>query len=308
VSAINTIGPTIERLPVRELAGGAMSIEFDAPQRGLYQFTVLADGRELLRAKHFEFALLQCADHLLDAVAEAVHFLVKAVELAYAITGQSQPPLQVRLNVFDGRPVYRYRTADGEAVVYADTGALQVDGVPPALIERVASRWVGQPVAAATCAGSFGFAPMNDYTSGLHPYSLAVSDLNGDGRNDIAVANDSGNDVSVLLASGSPGSFAPPVHYPTGNRAGSVVASDLNGDGRPDLAVTNLNSNTLSVLLAAGSPGSCFTRSFRRRRRWLARASSHVTQSIAVRRIFATLRLSVPGAVPSTSRRTPTPK
>jgi len=27
-------------------------------------------------------------------------------------------------------------------------------------------------------------AGKNDYTSGLHPYSLAVSDLNGDGRND----------------------------------------------------------------------------------------------------------------------------
>ena len=52
------------------------------------------------------------------------------------------------------------------------------------LVPLLAALPATQPVAAATCAGSFGFAPMNDYTSGLHPYSLAVSDLNGDGRND----------------------------------------------------------------------------------------------------------------------------
>ncbi len=99
-----------------------------------------------------------------------------------------------------------------------------------------------RPVAAAICAGSFGFAPKVGYATRNNPYSLAVADLNGDGRADIAVANDTGNGVSVLLASGSPGSFAPPVSYPTGSRAGSVVAGDLNGDGQLDVVVTAINA------------------------------------------------------------------
>ena len=68
---------------------------------------------------------------------------------AYAAVGQSQQPAQVRLNVFDGRPVYRFRVGRGESLVYADTGAPQVD-VSKALMGRIASAWVKQPATAAT--------------------------------------------------------------------------------------------------------------------------------------------------------------
>ncbi len=67
---------------------------------------------------------------------------------AYAALGQSQPPAQVRLNTFDGRPVYRFRAGRGESLVYADTGARQVD-VSNALMARIASAWVRQPADAA---------------------------------------------------------------------------------------------------------------------------------------------------------------
>jgi PepSY-associated TM region len=69
---------------------------------------------------------------------------------AYAIAGQSQPPLQVRLSTFDGRPAYRFGTGSGETLVYADSGALQTGVISEALAARVASRWVGQPISAAT--------------------------------------------------------------------------------------------------------------------------------------------------------------
>src|SRR6185369_1202741 len=42
---------------------------------------------------------------------------------AYAVTGQSQPPSQVRLNLFDGRPAYRFRGGRGDTIVFADDGA-----------------------------------------------------------------------------------------------------------------------------------------------------------------------------------------
>ena len=51
--------------------------------------------------------------------------------------------------------------------------------------------------------GDGTFAARLDYPAGSTPYSIAVADLNGDGRPDLAVANngyvpDNGN-VSVLL-------------------------------------------------------------------------------------------------------------
>src|SRR3954452_13522917 len=65
---------------------------------------------------------------------------------ALAVSGQAQPAAQIRLNIFDGRPAYRFRTASADTIVFADTGALQTGPVPDALAARVASRWVGQPV------------------------------------------------------------------------------------------------------------------------------------------------------------------
>lgn len=108
---------------------------------------------------------------------------------AFALTSRSQPPLQVRLNIFDGRPVYRFVGTEGEAIVYADTGAVQTVPVPSALIERAASRWVGQPVAAArvetvdaadqwTVAGSFrALRPLQKFSwpNGEQAYVSRVS-------------------------------------------------------------------------------------------------------------------------------------
>src|SRR6266511_2433949 len=41
---------------------------------------------------------------------------------AYTTLGRTEPASEVRLNTFDGRPAYRFRTGRGEAIVYADTG------------------------------------------------------------------------------------------------------------------------------------------------------------------------------------------
>jgi hypothetical protein len=68
---------------------------------------------------------------------------------AYARLGATQPPAQARLNTFDGRPVYRFRSGRGESLVYADTGALP-SSVSKEMMARIASAWVGRPSDAAT--------------------------------------------------------------------------------------------------------------------------------------------------------------
>ena len=109
---------------------------------------------------------------------------------------------------------------------------------------------------------------ITNYPTGISPSSVAIGDLNGDGRLDLVTANIGGDPlgtptpagtVSVLLGNGG-GTFSAATPYPTGSVIPSSVAiGDLNGDGRLDLAVTNYGSpsslvpaGTVSVFLGAG--------------------------------------------------------
>src|SRR6266516_589209 len=82
------------------------------------------------------------------------------------------------------------------------------------------------------------FAKARNYTTGSGPYSIALDDLNGDGKPDLATANLDANTVSVLLNRGD-GRFGAKHDYRTGDGPESLRVGDLNGDGRPDLTTAN---------------------------------------------------------------------
>jgi len=114
-------------------------------------------------------------------------------------------------------------------------------------------------------AGSF--AASVDFGTGSEPLSVAIGDLDGDGRNDLAVANFASNTVSVLrntATSGSigPGSFDSRYDFETGVEGYSIAIGDLNGDGRPDLAEANGYSSGVSILRNTAAPGSIDAYSF----------------------------------------------
>ncbi len=107
-----------------------------------------------------------------------------------------------------------------------------------------------QPIPAAQ-KPQVKFAPAVAYDSGGPvATSVAVADLNGDGKLDLVVANycqslnQYGNcfnigEVAVLLGNGD-GTFQPAVTYSTGAyNANSVAVRDVNGDGIPDVVVGN---------------------------------------------------------------------
>ena len=96
--------------------------------------------------------------------------------------------------------------------------------------------------------GSFGSASFIPRAAGSDPSGIAVADLNGDGRDDLAVANFGSADVSVLLGQGD-GSFGAATDYAVGTQPSGVAAGNLNGDALPDLAVANNGSDDVSVLL-----------------------------------------------------------
>jgi hypothetical protein len=99
-------------------------------------------------------------------------------------------------------------------------------------------------------AGSFS-APTN-FSAGTYPLSVAVGDFNGDGKQDLAVANVLSDNVSILLGDGA-GSFSAPTNFGVGHNPYSVAVGDFNGDGKQDLAVANYGSNNVSILLGNGA-------------------------------------------------------
>jgi hypothetical protein len=93
------------------------------------------------------------------------------------------------------------------------------------------------------------------------PRSVALGDVNGDGKIDIATADSGSNTVSTLLGAGA-GVFATHTQFIVGDSPLSVSIGDLNGDGKPDLATANFNSMNASVLLATGGGGFAAQRLF----------------------------------------------
>ena len=120
---------------------------------------------------------------------------------------------------------------------------------------------VANQCAGSSCGGSTGIvgvllgngdgtfqAAVSYESGGQNAYSVAVNDVDGDGKPDLVVANYctrggcGDGTVAVLLGSGD-GTFRPPVSYDSGGaHAFSVAVKDVNGDGKPDLWPTTVSA------------------------------------------------------------------
>ena len=131
-------------------------------------------------------------------------------------------------------------------------GDLNGDGKPDLAVTNWHSNKVSSynnvSVLLGNGAGSFG-KPRN-FAVSTRPASVAIGDLNGDGKPDLAVANSGSNNVSVLLGNGD-GSFGAARNFALASGPASVAIGNLNGDGNPDLAVTR-PTYVVSVLLGNG--------------------------------------------------------
>jgi hypothetical protein len=102
--------------------------------------------------------------------------------------------------------------------------------------------------------GSGNFNSASSITVGTGPYGIAAGDFNGDGKPDLAVANQYSGNVSILLGSGGGGfSAASDSPITLGGGPSAIASADLNDDGRPDLVTTNYGGNNVDVLLGDGN-------------------------------------------------------
>lgn len=91
------------------------------------------------------------------------------------------------------------------------------------------------------------FDPALRLNVGTHPVGLFLGDLNGDGHLDIATANQSTNDISILLNLGGK-AFGAETFVMVGNHPQAIDGADLDGDGDIDLVVANALDNTITLV------------------------------------------------------------
>jgi len=89
-------------------------------------------------------------------------------------------------------------------------------------------------------------------TSAAQPYSAAIGDFDGNGANDVAIADVTSRAIIVRLGNGD-GTFQPEVPYADkGEGAYILIARDVNLDGKLDLVCANRGSDNVTVLLGRG--------------------------------------------------------
>jgi hypothetical protein len=162
---------------------------------------------------------------------------------------------------FPGLPKYDTGLQNNNADRQMVSGDFNGDGIPDLALAQGGSD--GGPLYGTVSVllgngdGTFQAPLLSTFSGGGIMASLAVGDVNGDGRLDLIVETNGTlrvtGGVSVLLGNGD-GTFRSSFYYPHDTyRNPSVAVGDFNGDHRLDLAATNLDSaSSLSVFLGYG--------------------------------------------------------
>ena len=148
------------------------------------------------------------------------------------------------------------------------TGDFNGDGK----LDLAVYNWIGGDVSILLGNGDGTFTATQSPTIGPQPglgvgdfNEMVVGDFNGDGKLDLAVANNADDTITILLGKGD-GTFTPTASPPTtGVGPGGVAVGDFNGDGKLDLAVANWTYKSPtptvngSVTLLLGNGDGTFT-------------------------------------------------
>jgi hypothetical protein len=139
-------------------------------------------------------------------------------------------------------------SADPAHVAYGD---LNGDGKPDLAVAKRGHTEVSL-VRNTSTPGNLTLASNVALATGTTPSAVAIGDLDGDGKPDLAVANAGAGTVSVLLNlttdNATVFSFATKQDFAVGTTPVWVAITDQDGDGKADIVAANSGSASMSVL------------------------------------------------------------
>jgi hypothetical protein len=159
--------------------------------------------------------------------------------------------VSVLLNRGDGSFRTHVDYGAGPAPLSVAIGDLNGDGFQDLVTANGPADGSSSSVSVLINGGDGTFLTRLGYATGFGPFSVAIGDLNGDGKPDVVTANQVASSISVFVNRGD-GSFEARHDFRVGLHPVSVAIDDLNRDGSPDLVTANFNAGSVSVLLNRG--------------------------------------------------------
>ncbi|HMS35417.1 MAG TPA: FG-GAP-like repeat-containing protein [Ignavibacteria bacterium] len=146
--------------------------------------------------------------------------------------------------------------ATGSSPWSVSVNDINADGKPDLAIANNLSGTISVLLNTST-SGVISFLSKVDFGTGSSPYSVSIGDLDGDGKPDMAVANNGNNTASVFQNTSTTGglSFASRVDFSAGSGPISISIGDIDGDAKPDLALANISGSSTSVFRNTSTPG-----------------------------------------------------
>ena len=137
-------------------------------------------------------------------------------------------------------------------------GDIDMDGKPDIIVGGGANSGALRVLRNTSTASTISFSQSIDFITGNLTRKLIVGDIDGDGKPDVALVNETPRTMSIFRNTSIPGtiSFANKIEIITGGGPSSIAFADVDGNSKFDILVSNNYMSTVSVFSNTSTAGS----------------------------------------------------